>query len=219
MSTHVVNELHAKPARGNDVLALLLEHSPDSRGRPGCGRSRSAATRTTQTTSPPTPPARHASTTTTSSPGAPRTDTQPASIRRSASRSRSDTSKTSHSPRSPARAPKTKSVTTLPPRQTGNPPPATAARTARSPPGAIQHSRRARRCDESPRRRVVYFNRLSEWAGLSGSDRQRRSSWRPRPRHERRSDAPRTQESPALRAACRSAPDGSGPRPRGVVPR
>jgi hypothetical protein len=36
MSTHVVNEFHAKPGRGDDVLALLLELSPVSRGRPGC---------------------------------------------------------------------------------------------------------------------------------------------------------------------------------------
>ena len=36
MSTHVVNEFHAKPGRGDDVLALLLELSPESRGRPGC---------------------------------------------------------------------------------------------------------------------------------------------------------------------------------------
>ncbi len=37
MSTHVVNEFHANPGRGDDVLALLLELSPESRGRPGCG--------------------------------------------------------------------------------------------------------------------------------------------------------------------------------------
>ena len=36
MSTHVVNEFHAKPGRGEHVLALLLELSPVSRGRPGC---------------------------------------------------------------------------------------------------------------------------------------------------------------------------------------
>jgi len=36
MSTHVVNEFHAQSGRGDDVLALLLELSPESRGRPGC---------------------------------------------------------------------------------------------------------------------------------------------------------------------------------------
>jgi quinol monooxygenase YgiN len=36
MSTHVVNEFHAKPGRADDVLALLLELSPESRARPGC---------------------------------------------------------------------------------------------------------------------------------------------------------------------------------------
>ena len=36
MSTHVVNELHAKPGRGDDVLTLLLELSLESRGRTGC---------------------------------------------------------------------------------------------------------------------------------------------------------------------------------------
>ncbi len=36
MSTHVVNAFHAKPGRANDVLALLIELSPESRGRPGC---------------------------------------------------------------------------------------------------------------------------------------------------------------------------------------
>jgi quinol monooxygenase YgiN len=36
MSTHVVNEFHAKPGRGDEVLALLLRLSPESRGRPGC---------------------------------------------------------------------------------------------------------------------------------------------------------------------------------------
>ena len=36
MSTHVVNEFHAKPGRAGDVLALLLELSPESRGRLGC---------------------------------------------------------------------------------------------------------------------------------------------------------------------------------------
>jgi quinol monooxygenase YgiN len=35
MSTYVVKEFHAKPGRGDDVLALLLELSPVSRGRPG----------------------------------------------------------------------------------------------------------------------------------------------------------------------------------------
>jgi Antibiotic biosynthesis monooxygenase len=36
MSTHVINEFHAKPSRGDDILALLLELAPESRGRPGC---------------------------------------------------------------------------------------------------------------------------------------------------------------------------------------
>ena len=36
MSTHVVNEFHARPGRGDDVLALLLKLSPESQGRPGC---------------------------------------------------------------------------------------------------------------------------------------------------------------------------------------
>ena len=36
MSTHVVNEFHARPRRGDDVVALLVELSPESRGRPGC---------------------------------------------------------------------------------------------------------------------------------------------------------------------------------------
>lgn len=36
MSTHVVNEFHARPGRGDDVLALLLQLSPESRTRPGC---------------------------------------------------------------------------------------------------------------------------------------------------------------------------------------
>jgi quinol monooxygenase YgiN len=36
MSTHVVNEFHAKPWPGGDVLALLLELSPESQGRPDC---------------------------------------------------------------------------------------------------------------------------------------------------------------------------------------
>jgi quinol monooxygenase YgiN len=36
MSTHVVNEFYAKPGRGDDVLALLLELSPESRSGPGC---------------------------------------------------------------------------------------------------------------------------------------------------------------------------------------
>jgi quinol monooxygenase YgiN len=86
MSTHVVNEFHAKPGRGDDVLALLLELSPESRGRPGCeaisirrnqddpdnliGDTRWATRQHSTTTSP----------------GARRTDTQPTSIRRSASR-------------------------------------------------------------------------------------------------------------------------------------
>jgi hypothetical protein len=30
MSTHVVNGFHAKPGRGDDVLALLLELSPET---------------------------------------------------------------------------------------------------------------------------------------------------------------------------------------------
>jgi quinol monooxygenase YgiN len=36
MSTFITNELHAKPGRGSDVLALLLELSAESAGRPGC---------------------------------------------------------------------------------------------------------------------------------------------------------------------------------------
>jgi quinol monooxygenase YgiN len=36
MSTFVTNEFHAKPGRGGDVLALLLELAPESAGRPGC---------------------------------------------------------------------------------------------------------------------------------------------------------------------------------------
>ncbi len=36
MSTQVVNEFHAKPGRGDDVLALLLRLSPESATRPGC---------------------------------------------------------------------------------------------------------------------------------------------------------------------------------------
>jgi quinol monooxygenase YgiN len=36
MSTFVTNEFHAKPGRGSDVLALLLELAPESAGRPGC---------------------------------------------------------------------------------------------------------------------------------------------------------------------------------------
>ena len=35
MSTFVTNELHAKPGRGGDVLALLLELATESAGRPG----------------------------------------------------------------------------------------------------------------------------------------------------------------------------------------
>lgn len=36
MTTFVTNEFQAKPGRGNDVLALLLELAPESAGRPGC---------------------------------------------------------------------------------------------------------------------------------------------------------------------------------------
>jgi quinol monooxygenase YgiN len=36
MSTFITNELHAKSGRGSDVLALLLELSAESAGRPGC---------------------------------------------------------------------------------------------------------------------------------------------------------------------------------------
>jgi quinol monooxygenase YgiN len=36
MSTHVVNEFHAKPGREDDVLALLIQLSPESQSRPGC---------------------------------------------------------------------------------------------------------------------------------------------------------------------------------------
>jgi quinol monooxygenase YgiN len=36
MSTFVTNEFHAKPGRGGDVLALLLELSSESALRPGC---------------------------------------------------------------------------------------------------------------------------------------------------------------------------------------
>ncbi len=36
MSTFVSNGFYAKPGRGADVLALLLELSPESAGRPGC---------------------------------------------------------------------------------------------------------------------------------------------------------------------------------------
>jgi hypothetical protein len=36
MSTHVVTEFHAKPGRGDDVLPVFLELSPESRGRAGC---------------------------------------------------------------------------------------------------------------------------------------------------------------------------------------
>jgi quinol monooxygenase YgiN len=36
MSTHVVNEFHGKPGHADDVLAPLLELSPESRGRRGC---------------------------------------------------------------------------------------------------------------------------------------------------------------------------------------
>jgi hypothetical protein len=36
MSTQVVNEFHANLGRGDDVLALLVELSPESAGRPGC---------------------------------------------------------------------------------------------------------------------------------------------------------------------------------------
>lgn len=36
MSTFVTNEFQAKPGRGGDVLALLLELAPESAGRPGC---------------------------------------------------------------------------------------------------------------------------------------------------------------------------------------
>ena len=35
MSTFVTNEFHAKPGRGCDVLALLLQLAPESAGRPG----------------------------------------------------------------------------------------------------------------------------------------------------------------------------------------
>jgi hypothetical protein len=38
MSTHVVNEFYAKPGRGDDVLALMLELSPESRSRRDCAR-------------------------------------------------------------------------------------------------------------------------------------------------------------------------------------
>ena len=36
MSAFVTNEFHAKPGRGQDVLALLLKLAPESAGRPGC---------------------------------------------------------------------------------------------------------------------------------------------------------------------------------------
>jgi quinol monooxygenase YgiN len=36
MSTFVTNEFHAKPGRGSDVLALLLELALESAGRSGC---------------------------------------------------------------------------------------------------------------------------------------------------------------------------------------
>jgi hypothetical protein len=36
MSTHVVNESHANPGAGTTSSPLLLELSPESRGRPGC---------------------------------------------------------------------------------------------------------------------------------------------------------------------------------------
>ena len=36
MSTFVTNELRAKPGRGDEVLALLLELASESAGRPGC---------------------------------------------------------------------------------------------------------------------------------------------------------------------------------------
>jgi quinol monooxygenase YgiN len=36
MSTLITNEFHGKPARGGDVLSLLLELAPESAGRPGC---------------------------------------------------------------------------------------------------------------------------------------------------------------------------------------
>ena len=35
-TTYVVNEFHAKPGRGGEVLALLLQLSPESATRPGC---------------------------------------------------------------------------------------------------------------------------------------------------------------------------------------
>lgn len=36
MSTHVVNEFHAKPGRGDGALAMLLQLAPASGTRPGC---------------------------------------------------------------------------------------------------------------------------------------------------------------------------------------
>jgi hypothetical protein len=36
MTTFVTNEFRAKPDRGSDVLALLLELAPERAGRPGC---------------------------------------------------------------------------------------------------------------------------------------------------------------------------------------
>jgi hypothetical protein len=36
MSTHVVNDFHTRPGRGDDVLALQLQLCPESPTRPGC---------------------------------------------------------------------------------------------------------------------------------------------------------------------------------------
>ena len=47
MSTHVVNESHAKPGRGDEVPALLLQLSPERWGRPVVRRSRSGTDQVT----------------------------------------------------------------------------------------------------------------------------------------------------------------------------
>ena len=49
MSTFVTNEFQAKPGRGGDVLALLLELAPESARRPGASTSQFPATKTTLT--------------------------------------------------------------------------------------------------------------------------------------------------------------------------
>jgi hypothetical protein len=50
MSTFVTNEFRAKPGRGGDAPALLLDLAPESAGRPGASTSQFAATKTNLTT-------------------------------------------------------------------------------------------------------------------------------------------------------------------------